>query len=179
MSRVGKKPIPLPRQVTVTLQPGGVTVQGPKGVLSCPVPPELEVTVLDEQLTVRPLAENQKIKARFGLLRALLANMVKGVHEGFERILEIQGIGYKAELQGNQLVLNLGYSHPVNFALPEGITAVVEKQNRILIRGIDRDLLGLTAARLRKFRPPEPYKGKGIRYAEETVRRKVGKTGSK
>ncbi|MBI5586131.1 MAG: 50S ribosomal protein L6 [Deltaproteobacteria bacterium] len=179
MSRVGKKPIPLPRQVTVTLQPGEVTVQGPKGILSCPVPPELEVAVHDEQLTVKALAENNKIKARFGLTRALLANMVQGVHEGFERILEIQGIGYKAELQGDHLVLNLGYSHQVNFALPEGITAVVEKQNRILIRGIDRDLLGLTAARLRKFRPPEPYKGKGIRYTEETVRRKVGKTGSK
>ena len=179
MSRVGKKPIPLPRQVTVTVQPGEVTVQGPKGILSCPVPPELEVAVQDEQLTVKTLAENNKVKARFGLTRALLANMVKGVHEGFERILEIQGIGYKAELQGDQLVLNLGYSHPVNFTLPEGVTAVVEKQNRILIRGIDRDLLGLTAARLRKFRPPEPYKGKGVRYAEETVRRKVGKTGSK
>ncbi|MCU0578806.1 MAG: 50S ribosomal protein L6 [Desulfobacterota bacterium] len=179
MSRVGKKPIPLPRQVTVTLQPGAVTVQGPKGVLRCPVPPELEVAIQEEQLTVKPLVENNKVKAHFGLLRALLANMVQGVHEGFERILEIQGIGYKVELQGDQLVLNLGYSHPVHFRLPEGISAVVEKQNRILIRGIDRDLLGLTAARLRKFRPPEPYKGKGIRYAEETVRRKVGKTGSK
>jgi large subunit ribosomal protein L6 len=179
MSRVGKKPIPLPRQVTVTLQPGAVTVQGPKGVLSCPVPPELEVAVHEEQVTVRALVENNAVKARFGLMRALLANMVKGVHEGFERILEIQGIGYKAELQGNHLVLNLGFSHPVNFSLPEGISAVVEKQNRILIRGIDRDLLGLTAARIRRFRPPEPYKGKGVRYAEETVRRKVGKTGSK
>lgn len=179
MSRVGKKPIALPSQVTVTINSGEISVQGPKGLLRCPLPPQLEVTVQNEQLTVKPLSADNRLKAQFGLLRSLLANMVKGVHEGFERVLEIQGIGYKADLQGNQLVLNLGYSHPVNFTLPEGISAAVEKQTRITIRGIDRDLLGLTAARIRKFRPPEPYKGKGIRYGEETVRRKVGKTGSK
>ncbi len=105
--------------------------------------------------------------------------MVKGVAEGFERVLEIQGVGYRAEIQGSQLVLNLGYSHPVPFQLPEGISAQVEKQTRVVLRGIDRDLLGLTAARIRRFRPPEPYKGKGIKYQEEKIRRKVGKTGSK
>ena len=126
-----------------------------------------------------PQEESQKVKALFGLFRTLVANMVKGVAEGFERVLEIQGVGYRAELQGNQLVLNLGYSHPVPFQLPEGISAQVEKQTRVILSGIDRDLLGLTAARIRRFRPPEPYKGKGIKYQEEKIRRKVGKTGSK
>jgi large subunit ribosomal protein L6 len=179
MSRVGKKPIPVPKQVTVTIRDGEVMVQGPKGSLSRSIPPELEVSIQEDQMTVKTLAESNKIQAQFGLIRSLLANMVKGVSEGFERILDIQGVGYRAELQGEQLVMNLGYSHPVIYPLPEGVSAQVEKQTRIVIRGIDRDLLGLTAAQIRKFRPPEPYKGKGIRYAEETVRRKVGKTGSK
>jgi large subunit ribosomal protein L6 len=179
MSRVGKKPIPVPKEVTVTIRDGEVMVQGPKGSLNRSIPPELEVSFQEDQLTVRTLAETNKIRAQFGLIRSLLANMVQGVSEGFERILDIQGVGYRAELQGEQLVLNLGYSHPVIYPLPEGVSAQVEKQTRIVIRGIDRDLLGLTAAQIRKFRPPEPYKGKGIRYAEETIRRKVGKTGSK
>jgi len=179
MSRVGKKPIFVPKQVTVTIQEGEVMVQGPKGSLNRSIPPELEVSIQGDQMMVKTLAESNKIQAQFGLIRSLLANMVKGVSEGFERILEIQGVGYRAELKGEQLVLNLGYSHPVIYPLPEGVSAQVEKQTRIVIRGIDRDLLGLTAAQIRKFRPPEPYKGKGIRYAEETVRRKVGKTGSK
>jgi large subunit ribosomal protein L6 len=179
MSRVGKKPIPVPKQVTVTIRDGEVMVQGPKGSLNRSIPPELVVSFQEDQLTVRTLAETNKIRAQFGLIRSLLANMVQGVSAGFERTLDIQGVGYRAELQGEQLVLNLGYSHPVIYPLPEGVTAQVEKQTRIVIRGIDRDLLGLTAAQIRKFRPPEPYKGKGIRYAEETVRRKVGKTGSK
>jgi large subunit ribosomal protein L6 len=179
MSRVGKKPIPVPKQVTVTIRDGEVMVQGPKGSLNRSIPPELAVSFQEDQLTVRTLAETNKIRAQFGLIRSLLANMVQGVSAGFERTLDIQGVGYRAELQGEQLVLNLGYSHPVIYPLPEGVTAQVEKQTRIVIRGIDRDLLGLTAAQIRKFRPPEPYKGKGIRYAEETVRRKVGKTGSK
>jgi large subunit ribosomal protein L6 len=179
MSRVGKKPIPVPKQVTVTIRDGEVMVQGPKGSLNRSIPPELEVSFQEDQLTVRTLAETNKIRAQFGLIRSLLANMVHGVSAGFERTLDIQGVGYRAELQGEQLVLNLGYSHPVIYPLPEGVSAQVEKQTRIVIRGIDRDLLGLTAAQIRKFRPPEPYKGKGIRYAEETIRRKVGKTGSK
>jgi large subunit ribosomal protein L6 len=179
MSRVGKKPISVPKEVTVTIQEREVVVQGPKGTLSRSIPPELEVSLQEDQLTVRTLAETNKIRAQFGLIRSLLANMVKGVSEGFERILDIQGVGYRAELQGEQLVLNLGFSHPVTYALPPGISAQVEKQTRVFIRGIDRDLLGLTAAQIRQFRPPEPYKGKGIRYAEEIVRRKVGKTGSK
>jgi large subunit ribosomal protein L6 len=179
MSRVGKKPIPVPEQVTVTIEDGEVMVQGPKGSLNRSIPPELEVSIQGDQMTVKALDESKKIQAQYGLIRSLLANMVKGVSEGFERILDIQGVGYRAELQGEQLVLNLGYSHPVTYPLPKGVSAQVEKQTRIVIRGIDRDLLGLTAAQIRQFRPPEPYKGKGIRYFEETVRRKVGKTGSK
>ena len=179
MSRVGKKPIPVPEQVTVTIQDGEVLVQGPKGSLNRSIPAELEVSIQGDQMMVKILSESNQIQAQFGLIRSLLANMVKGVSEGFERILDIQGVGYRAELQGEQLVMNLGYSHPVIYPLPQGVSAQVEKQTRIVIRGIDRDLLGLTASQIRKFRPPEPYKGKGIRYAEETVRRKVGKTGAK
>ena len=179
MSRVGKKPIPIPNEVKVVLTSEGVTVKGPKGELNRSMPPQLSVTVEGNQILIHPQDDSQKVRALFGLFRTLVANMVKGVAEGFERILEIQGVGYRAEIQGSQLVLNLGYSHPVPFQLPKGISAQVEKQTRVVLRGIDRDLLGLTAARIRRFRPPEPYKGKGIRYQEEKIRRKVGKTGSK
>lgn len=179
MSRVGKKPIPIPNKVKVVLTDERVVVQGPKGELSRNVPPQLSIKVEGNQITIHPREDNKKVKALFGLFRTLLANMVKGVAEGFERVLEIQGVGYRAEVQGSQLVLNLGYSHPVSFPLPGGISAQVDKQTRLVLRGIDRDLLGLTAARIRRFRPPEPYKGKGIRYQGEMIRRKVGKTGAK
>ncbi len=179
MSRVGKKPIPIPKEVKVVLTEEGLTVKGPKGELSRSMPPQLSLQLEGNQVLIRPQDDSQKVKALFGLFRTLVANMVKGVAEGFERVLEIQGVGYRAEIQGSQLVLNLGYSHPVPFQLPDGISAQVEKQTRVVLRGIDRDLLGLTAARIRRFRPPEPYKGKGIKYLEEKIRRKVGKTGSK
>jgi large subunit ribosomal protein L6 len=179
MSRVGKKPIPIPKEVKVVLTEEGLRVKGPKGELSLNMPPQLSLQVEGNLVLIRPQDDSQKVRALFGLFRTLVANMVKGVAEGFERVLEIQGVGYRAEIQGSQLVLNLGYSHPVPFKLPEGISAQVEKQTRVILRGIDRDLLGLTAARIRRFRPPEPYKGKGIKYLEEKIRRKVGKTGSK
>jgi len=179
MSRVGKKPIPIPKDVKITFTTEEIVVKGPKGELKRVIPSQLSLSVNGEQLTVQPQEEGPKVKALFGLFRTLVANMVKGVADGFERVLEIQGVGYRAELQGNQLVFNLGYSHPIPFDLPEGITAQVEKQTKVVLRGIDRDLLGLTAARIRRFRPPEPYKGKGVKYLEETIRRKVGKTGSK
>ena len=179
MSRVGKKPIAIPPKVQVTLSAEAVTVKGPKGELVRPLPAQLDLELSGDQLQVRMKEENPKVKALFGMFRTLLANMVKGVSEGFERVLEIQGVGYRAELQGNQLVFNLGYSHPVPFELPEGISAQVERQTRVILNGIDRELLGLTAARIRRFRPPEPYKGKGIKYQEEKIRKKVGKTGSK
>jgi large subunit ribosomal protein L6 len=179
MSRVGRKPIPIPKGVKVVLTDEGLVIQGPKGELSRAVPPQLSVQVGGDQITIQPKEDSKKVKALFGLFRTLLANMVKGVAEGFERILEIQGVGYRAEVQGGQLILNLGFSHPVAFSLPAGISAQVERQTKLTLSGIDRDLLGLTAARIRRFRPPEPYKGKGIKYQEEKIRRKVGKTGSK
>jgi large subunit ribosomal protein L6 len=179
MSRVGKKPIPIPNTVKVLLTDEGVVVQGPRGEMRRIVPPQLAVKVEDNRIILQPREEGQKVNALFGLFRTLIANMVKGVADGFERVLEIQGVGYRAEVQGSQLILNLGYSHPVPFQLPEGISAQVEKQTKLTLSGIDRDLLGLTAARIRRFRPPEPYKGKGIKYQEEKIRRKVGKTGSK
>lgn len=179
MSRVGKKPISIPSKVKVVVTEGDVLVQGPRGELHRVFPPQLAITVAENRITVQPQEESQKVKALFGLFRTLLANMVKGVSDGFERVLEIQGVGYRAEVQGRQLILNLGYSHPVPFELPEGISAQVEKQTKLTLSGIDKDLLGLTAARIRRFRPPEPYKGKGIKYQEEKIRRKVGKTGSK
>lgn len=179
MSRVGKKPIPIPSSVKVVINGAEVVVQGPKGELRRDVPPQLSVALDGNQLTLQPLENSQKVKALFGLFRTLLANMVTGVSEGFERVLEIQGVGYRAEVQGDKLVLSLGFSHPVPFPLPDGISAQVEKLTKLILRGIDRDLLGLTAARIRRFRPPEPYKGKGIKYQEEKIRRKVGKTGSK
>jgi large subunit ribosomal protein L6 len=179
MSRVGKKPIPIPNTVKVVLGPEGVTVKGPKGELNRTIPGQLTVELEGDQIVIRPQDDSPKVKALFGLFRTLLANMVKGVADGFERVLEIQGVGYRAEMQGGQLVLSLGYSHPVPFDLPEGISAQVERQTKVTLSGIDRELLGLTAARIRRFRPPEPYKGKGIKYQEEKIRRKVGKTGSK
>jgi large subunit ribosomal protein L6 len=179
MSRVGKKPIPIPKEVKVVLTDEGLTVKGPNGELKRIMPPQLSIQLEGDQVLIRPQDDSQKVRALFGLFRTLVANMVKGVAEGFERVLEIQGVGYRAEIQGSQLLLNLGYSHPVSFQLPDGISAQVERQTRVILRGIDRDLLGLTAARIRKFRPPEPYKGKGIKYQEEKIRRKVGKTGSK
>ena len=179
MSRVGKKPITIPREVAVSLTEGAVTVKGPKGTLDRTVPLQLSIQIEGNQITLRPQDQSQKGRALFGLYRTLIANMVKGVAEGFERVLEIQGVGYRAEMQGNQLMLSLGYSHPVPFLLPEGVTGQVDKLTRISLKGIDKDLLGLTAARIRRFRPPEPYKGKGIKYQEEKIRRKVGKTGSK
>ena len=179
MSRVGKKPIPIPKDVKVALNNEKLVVKGPKGELNRTMPPELSVKVDADQVSIQTQNDSQKVKALFGLFRTLVANMVKGVSEGFERVLEIQGVGYRAEVQDNQLILNLGFSHPVPFQLPEGVSAQVDRQTRVILKGIDRDLLGLTAARIRRFRPPEPYKGKGIRYQEEKIRRKVGKTGSK
>jgi large subunit ribosomal protein L6 len=179
MSRVGKKPITIPSEVAVSLTEGAITVKGPKGTLDRSVPLQLSIQIEGNQITLRPQDQSQKVRALFGLYRTLIANMVKGVAEGFERVLEIQGVGYRAEIQGNQLMLSLGYSHPVPFLLPEGVTGQVDKLTRISLKGIDKDLLGLTAARIRRFRPPEPYKGKGIKYQEEKIRRKVGKTGSK
>ncbi len=179
MSRVGKKPIQVPDKTTVTIAESMVTVKGAKGTLQRTIHPDTKLILKDNVIRVEVNGGDKKSQALKGLTRSLVANMVHGVDKGFERVLEINGIGYRATLEGNSLVLNLGFSHPVNFPLPEGISAVVEKNNSIKLSGIDKELLGQTAASIRKIRPPEPYKGKGVKYAEEYVQRKAGKTGTK
>ena len=175
MSRIGKKPIPVPSGVKVALEDHTVSVEGPKGRLSQAIPAGLSVTMDTNVLTVERNSEQRSVRALHGLIRSLLANMVHGVKEGFERKLDIVGIGYRAQLQGKNLQLALGYSHPVIFPLPEGVQAEVERQVSITLKGADKALLGQLAAELRSLRKPDPYKGKGIKYAEEHIRRKVGK----
>lgn len=175
MSRVGRKPILIPKGVTVAVEGQAVRVEGPKGKLSRVVPAAVTVSLQDSRLLVQRSSDHRTVRALHGLTRALLANMVQGVTEGFEKKLEIVGIGYRAQLQGKALQLALGYSHPVIFPLPEGIQAEVDKQTSVTIRGADKELVGQTAAKLRALRKPDPYKGKGIRYVGEMIRRKVGK----
>jgi large subunit ribosomal protein L6 len=179
MSRVGKKPINIPQGVKVDWQPPRLSVTGGKTTLSREIHPQVELKFEDSVITVNPVDESIESRALWGLTRSLVNNMVVGVSTGFTRVLEVIGVGYRAEAQGDALVLNLGYSHPINFKLPEGITAEVDKQNRITLKGADKELLGLTAARIRALRKPEPYKGKGVKYVEETIQRKVGKAGKK
>lgn len=176
MSRIGKKPIVLPSEVTVTILPGQVTVQGPKGNLSCRLHPHVHVTLQEKTLVLmvdRP--EDAEDAALWGTFGSILANMVEGVCSGFEKKLEINGVGYKASVSGNTLTLEVGFSHPVQFSVPEGISVTVEK-NVVTIRGIDKQLVGEVAARIRHVREPEPYKGKGIKYIDEVIRRKEGKS---
>ena len=175
MSRIGKKPILVPAGVKVTVQDDTVKVEGPKGTLSQALPGGLSVAMDTSVLTVQRNSEQRSVRALHGLIRSLLANMVHGVKDGFERKLDIVGIGYRAQLQGRNLQLALGYSHPVIFPLPDGVQAEVERQVSITLRGADKALLGQLAAQLRSLRKPDPYKGKGIKYAEEHIRRKVGK----
>jgi large subunit ribosomal protein L6 len=176
MSRIGKRPIVLPAGVKVELEKSYLRVGGPKGSLSQKLDGGVQLAIEQNRIRVHPPENLKQGKALQGLTRTLIANMVKGVSQGFERVLEINGVGYRVELQGNALNFNLGYSHPIRFPLPEGIKAEVERQNRITLRGSDKHLLGLTAAKIRSLRPPEPYGGKGIKYAEEVIRRKAGKT---
>lgn len=175
MSRIGKKPVEIPSGVKVALSGQVLNVEGPKGKLSRELHESVQVEVAAQQIQVSPGAENGT--ALQGLVRTLIANMVEGVTKGFERVLEINGVGYRADMQGKVLNLALGYSHPINYELPEGITAEVEKQTKITVRGIDKELVGATAAKIRSFRAPEPYKGKGIKYADERIVRKAGKAG--
>ena len=179
MSRVGKLPIALPKGVEVTLADSVLTVQGPKGTLRRSIPATLDVEIAKQAVEFKRRDDSKEARSTHGLIRALVNNMVRGVSEGFNRGLEIQGTGYRAEVQGNNLNLSLGYSHPIQFPLPEGIKASVDRSNVIRLEGIDIEVLGETAARIRALRPVEPYKGKGIRYSGVHVRRKVGKTGSK
>jgi large subunit ribosomal protein L6 len=175
MSRIGRKPIVVPPGVKVTVEGRLVRAQGPKGTLEQPVPPTLAVTLEDNRVVVSRDGDQRSVRALHGLTRSLMANMVHGVKDGFERKLEIVGIGYRAQMQGKAIQLALGYSHPVLFPLPDGVSAEIEKQTLITLRGPDKAVLGQTAAKLRALRKPDPYKGKGIKYADEVVRRKVGK----
>jgi large subunit ribosomal protein L6 len=175
MSRIGKQPIVVPEGVTVAVASGRVTVNGPKGELSQRVSPDMKIEQSNGTLTVERPTDRGEHRALHGLTRSLIANMVEGVTNGFEKRLEIQGVGYRARLQGKSLELSLGYSHPISITAPDGIEFEVAAPTEVLVRGIDKQLVGETAARIRKQRPPEPYKGKGIRYAGEQVRRKVGK----
>jgi large subunit ribosomal protein L6 len=179
MSRIGRKPIAIPRGVQVGVRGQQVEVQGPRGRLELRVHELCSVKVADGTVVVGRGAEHRTARAIHGLTRALVANMVRGVTEGFERRLEIVGIGYRVQLAGRTLTFTLGYSHPIVFPLPDGVTAEVDKQTAITLRGVDKYLVGQTAAQLRALRPPDPYKGKGVRYADEVVRKKVGKTGAK
>lgn len=176
MSRVGKKPIDLPQGVEVNLSAHSVQVKGPKGVLSRQIHPEIKVKVADKQILLSRPNDSKYYKSLHGLYRTLISNMVEGVIKGFEKKLEIVGVGYKGEFKNNRLNLQLGLSHPIVFVPPEGIEIIVESPNNISIRGIDKELVGHVAAKIRSFKPPEPYKGKGIRYSDEHIRRKAGKT---
>ena len=179
MSRVGKKPIPIPDKTKITYENRLLTVAGQKGTLNRSIHPAVDLNIDDNVMDVTLISDDRNSRALQGLTRSLAANMIIGVNEGFERVLQINGIGYRAEVKGKQIVLYVGYSKPVEFDLPEGITAIVEKNNVIKLSGIDKEKVGLTAAAIRRIRPPEPYKGKGIKYAEEYIRRKAGKTGTK
>jgi large subunit ribosomal protein L6 len=175
MSRIGKLPIPVPSAVKVKLDGSAVRIEGPKGKLDLRIDPSMTLEIADGKATVRRKDDSRRSRGIHGLTRKLIANMVQGVNQGFTQILEINGVGYRAEVKGAALQLALGYSHPIMFQLPAGITAKVEKQTVITLEGADRQLLGETAAMIRELRPPEPYKGKGVKYAEETIRRKAGK----
>jgi len=175
MSRIGRKPIPVPSGVDVEIGRGTVTVKGPKGTLSERVNQDMTVALEDGQLVVSRPTDRGDHRALHGLTRSLVANMVTGVTDGFEKRLEIQGVGYRAALRGSDLEMQLGFSHPVSVKAPEGVTFEVPQPTQIVVRGISKQVVGEVAAQIRKWRPPEPYKGKGIRYADEYVVRKVGK----
>jgi large subunit ribosomal protein L6 len=175
MSRIGRKPIPVPSGVTVSIDPGVVRVHGPKGELSERIPRDITVAQEGEEINVTRPTDRGEHRALHGLTRSLVANMVEGVTDGFQKTLEIQGVGYRAQLKGRDLELALGYSHPVPVKAPEGIEFEVPQPTRVIVKGISKQVVGEVAAYIRKQRPPEPYKGKGIRYEGEYVARKVGK----
>jgi large subunit ribosomal protein L6 len=177
MSRIGKLPVAIPAGVKVSQDGNEVKVQGPKGSLCQIMPERITVAVEGEQIVVIRPTEEKDDRALHGLVRSLINNMVIGVTEGFTRELEINGVGYRAEISGKKLTMALGYSHPVVYELPEGIEVEVEKQTKLTVKGIDKQLVGSAAAKIRSFRKPEPYKGKGIKYADERILRKAGKTG--
>jgi len=179
MSRVGKKPIHIPNNVKIALDGDKLDVKGSKGELSRIINSEIKLDIKDNRIDVQTKKNKKSDRALQGLTRSLIANMVTGVSHGFERVLEINGIGYRATLNGDSITFNLGYSHPINFQLPKGVGATVNKNNKITLSCIDKEKLGHTAAAIRRLRPPEPYKGKGIKYASERIIKKAGKSGAK
>ncbi len=178
MSRIGKKPIPVPNGVKVVVKGQHIEVKGSKGSLEREVLTDIEVVLNDNIIQVNNRVESKKVNAFRGLTRSLINNMVVGVDKGFQKSLIVEGVGYKAKVEGANLTLNLGYSNPVTFPIPKGVSAAVEGNNKITLESIDKDLLGLTAAKIRNLRKPEPFKGKGIRYEDEHIVRKVGKSGA-
>ena len=178
MSRIGKQPIPVPAGVKVEIKGQHIAVTGSKGTLELDVRPEIEVVQQDNEILVNAREQGRKVNAFRGLFRSLINNMIIGVVEGFRKVLIIEGVGYKANVAGSNLTLNVGYSNPVEFPLPKAVTATVDGANKIILESIDKELLGLTAAKIRQVRKPEPYKGKGIRYEDEHIVRKVGKAGA-
>lgn len=179
MSRIGKRPITIPNKVTVQIDGQRIAVKGPKGELDRVLPEQVTVEQDGDTLRVLRVNESRAARERHGLSRTLVANMVDGVSNGFSRRLEIQGVGYRAQVQGRNLILNVGYSKPVEIVPPEGVQVAVENNTNVIVSGINKEIVGNTAARIRAVRPPEVYKGKGIRYAGEMVRRKAGKAGKK
>lgn len=179
MSRIGKKPIPVPSGVKVALSGGELKVEGPKGKLAMKPHTRMKVNVTDGQVVVERPDDTRESKSLHGLTRTLINNMVEGVSKGYEKKLLVSGVGYRAEVKGKALVMALGFSHQVEFPLPAGVSAVVNDRTEIVLSCIDKQLLGATAAKVRSFRPPEPYGGKGVRYADEVIRRKEGKSGAK
>lgn len=179
MSRIGRKPVSLPKGVEVTVEGDIITVKGPKGTLSQRLPGDISVDIGEMEIVVTRPSDAKKHRAFHGLSRALIANMIEGVTNGFERKLELVGVGYRAQMQGKKLQLSIGFSHPVLIDAPEGIEFEVPAVTKITVRGIDKQLVGNTAAHIREIRKPEPYKGKGIKYENEVIRRKAGKSGSK
>ena len=179
MSRIGKKIIPIPKGVKIAVQQGAVEVQGPKGKLLQALPPGIGFEVNGDQLQAKMLREDPELGKFHGLARSLVANAVKGVVEGFRKELDIVGVGYRAEIKGKQAIFALGYSHPVVLDIPAGIDITIDKQTHITVTGIDRQLVGQTAANIRRLRKPDPYKQKGVRYTGEVLKKKAGKTGAK
>lgn len=179
MSRIGKLPVEIPKGVKLSYSDSVLSVQGPNGKLSRQIMSCVTLNISETSIVVSRNDENTATRAAHGLTRTLINNMVTGVTKGFQTDLEINGVGYRAEVKGKELVLSLGYSHPVNFSIPDGIVIEVEKMTKMSVKGYDKELVGQTAAKIRSFRGPEPYKGKGIKYANETILRKAGKTGKK
>jgi large subunit ribosomal protein L6 len=179
MSRIGKKPIAIPKEVTVNVMPGAVEVKGPKGMLRQAFPRTIAFEVADGRLVAKRTTDDPQLGKFHGLARSLVANAVTGVTQGFKKELDIVGVGYRAEVKGQQIILALGYSHPAVFDIPAGIAVVIDKQTHITVTGVDRQLVGQVAANLRRLRKPDPYKQKGVRYTGEVLKKKAGKTGAK